>query len=422
MVVTILENDSSTRGALRYNDTKVAAGSATVLRVANVPGGYDHVGRVFRRYESNPAINGHMKHLCLHVAVSPGPEDDYDTEKIRSFIDDLIGEIGYSGQPYVVYRHNDIEREHFHIVSPKVDAEGKAIRHNFAGSNWDYYGMRHVVLDLGKRYGFQVEFGKKEPRNSEFYRRTGLFDAAKSDSVYQDLKSIFFDSLKYNYTSEQEFRDVLFHFGVKWTESSYRAGKVSLQGCDRTGGVLSKSYSLERMLRRKGYERYVDRLGNNAREQREMEKGGASEERVNDALMDIAYLMAISRHCFRKSRSSEEYRKLLAESGVGVRIRRADGRYDTEHMPGEILGPVRSISFMVRERRYVCSGDTAQNYLPIPDIEKAEREGHWSCVGERLIRKPLLTREDREEIEAAIIANMRKAGLEIPGTAVRHHI
>ena len=39
--------------------------------------------------------------------------------------------LGYGKQPYIVFKHNDIAREHIHIVSLRVDGEGKKINDRF---------------------------------------------------------------------------------------------------------------------------------------------------------------------------------------------------------------------------------------------------------------------------------------------------
>jgi len=39
--------------------------------------------------------------------------------------------LGYGKQPYIVFKHNDIAREHIHIVSLRVDGEGKKINDIF---------------------------------------------------------------------------------------------------------------------------------------------------------------------------------------------------------------------------------------------------------------------------------------------------
>ena len=39
--------------------------------------------------------------------------------------------LGYGKQPYIVFKHNDIAREHIHIVSLRVDSSGQKINDRF---------------------------------------------------------------------------------------------------------------------------------------------------------------------------------------------------------------------------------------------------------------------------------------------------
>lgn len=36
--------------------------------------------------------------------------------------------MGYGNQPYIIYRHEDIGRPHIHIVSLRIDEQGKKIK------------------------------------------------------------------------------------------------------------------------------------------------------------------------------------------------------------------------------------------------------------------------------------------------------
>ena len=51
---------------------------------------------------------------------------------IRKELDRLMEHLGYGSQPYLISRHADIDRIHFHIVSTRIDKQsGKKIKDNF---------------------------------------------------------------------------------------------------------------------------------------------------------------------------------------------------------------------------------------------------------------------------------------------------
>jgi hypothetical protein len=39
--------------------------------------------------------------------------------------------MGYGEQPYIVFKHKDIDRQHLHIVSLRVDENGHKLSHDF---------------------------------------------------------------------------------------------------------------------------------------------------------------------------------------------------------------------------------------------------------------------------------------------------
>jgi hypothetical protein len=56
--------------------------------------------------------------------------------------------MGYGDQPYIVFKHEDIERHHLHIVSLRVDKEGKKINDRF-----EHRRSMDICRELEQRYG-----------------------------------------------------------------------------------------------------------------------------------------------------------------------------------------------------------------------------------------------------------------------------
>ena len=69
--------------------------------------------------------------------MNPAEDEMKDEPKVIAFNKDYLLEIGYAEQPTIVIRHNDIARQHYHVLCPKVRKNGKVIRNNFNVTNWD---------------------------------------------------------------------------------------------------------------------------------------------------------------------------------------------------------------------------------------------------------------------------------------------
>ena len=56
--------------------------------------------------------------------------------------------LGYVSQPYIVFKHHDIEREHIHIVSLRVNEQGEKINDGFEKRR-----SKRITDALEQKYG-----------------------------------------------------------------------------------------------------------------------------------------------------------------------------------------------------------------------------------------------------------------------------
>ena len=56
--------------------------------------------------------------------------------------------MGYGNQPYIVFKHKDIERQHLHIVSLRVDELGRKIN-----DSREYDRSMSVLRESDRKYG-----------------------------------------------------------------------------------------------------------------------------------------------------------------------------------------------------------------------------------------------------------------------------
>ena len=121
-------------GALGYNFKKVEKGEANILLAAELY--QDKDGRytmedVLADMEALIPKNCRTKKTVFHCSLNPHPDEKLSDEQLTQIAKEYMEALGYGNQPYIVFKHNDIAREHIHIVSLRIDGEGKKINDKF---------------------------------------------------------------------------------------------------------------------------------------------------------------------------------------------------------------------------------------------------------------------------------------------------
>ena len=75
--------------------------------------------------------NCRTKKTVFHCSLNPHPDEKLSDETLTQIAKEYMEALGYGNQPYIVFKHSDISREHIHIVSLRIDGEGKKINDKF---------------------------------------------------------------------------------------------------------------------------------------------------------------------------------------------------------------------------------------------------------------------------------------------------
>lgn len=134
-MIAKISHGSSLYGVLSYNQIKVDELHADVLfgnriieRTGDNPYTIEHISRSFGDYLT---ANRKTEKPILHISLNPDPKDNVSKEQFVLLAEQYMQRMGFGDQPYIVYRHNDIGREHLHIVSVRVDETGRAISDSY---------------------------------------------------------------------------------------------------------------------------------------------------------------------------------------------------------------------------------------------------------------------------------------------------
>ena len=206
MVVKIYAPAPSVSSGLKYNERKVAEGKASVISSQKIDDLRNPMA-TFRRYE-----NGSLrtKNLSFHASVNPSITDKMSDEQVQEFVKEYMQKMEYGDQPYILYKHTDTGRDHYHIVSVRVDENGRKIP--------DFRERRRsleVLKELGPKYGFEVGKGKAKAQEQTKETNPYLgFDPSAGDYGRQ-IERIANLALTYHFTHPGQFEVIMESLGVK---------------------------------------------------------------------------------------------------------------------------------------------------------------------------------------------------------------
>ncbi len=207
MIVEIEKPAVSAFPALDYNEGKVEQGVAELLAIANLDSdNKDYIYDVFDDYSHT-----YRPIACLgfHASVNPGDDDRCSEEQILKFIEGMMENLGYGEQPYLIYRHHDIERQHYHVVSIRADKNGHKI------SDWqERKRCRDFMKSVSEKYSFNVIEKNSVKHNTRQYKGKSRRFNPKGGHVEDQVIAIVTDALNYSFHTQDQYFAVLKSMGV----------------------------------------------------------------------------------------------------------------------------------------------------------------------------------------------------------------
>ena len=225
-MVANIRSGSSPGGALYYNKEKVDRDEAEILYWQKMLEPFDKHGRMdvdacmesFRPYLE---ANCRTTNTVFHVSLNPSPEDKLTDEQLREIANEYMQKMGYGNQPYIVFKHKDIDREHLHVVSLRIDENGRKLSH-------DYEARRSmdILRSLEQKYGLHPSVKGQEQTDREGLRKVNY----PVGNVKQQVSSVVRSCLRnYKCSSYGELRTLLEQFNVSVEE--------------RTGTIDGRNYA-----------------------------------------------------------------------------------------------------------------------------------------------------------------------------------
>ena len=293
-------------GALGYNFKKVEKGEANILLAAELyqskEGRYT-MEDVLADMEALIPKNCRTKKTVFHCSLNPHPDEKLSDERLTQIAKEYMEALGYGKQPYIVFKHNDIAREHIHIVSLRIDGEGKKINDKFEKRR-----SKKITDTLERKFGL-IPSSKV---TDKAIKETPKIDTNKGNIKEQVANVVRMVLKHYCFCSLGELNAVLskYNLAVEEVKTEFRGKKYDglvYVPTDDKGGKISTPINASDIGRGVGYTAVQNRI----------QKSKLVVKPLVPAIRDkVLQTMRTS------PRTEEELRQRLEEQGLRVVIRK----------------------------------------------------------------------------------------------------
>ena len=129
MIAKISPPSKDLMKTLTYNFRKVDRDQADILLSGRLSAdGRLTAERVFREMTAYIPTGARTKNIVFHASINPRPDEPLSDDRLRTIAREYLCRLGYGDQPFIVFKHRDIAREHIHLVSTRVRHDGSKIR------------------------------------------------------------------------------------------------------------------------------------------------------------------------------------------------------------------------------------------------------------------------------------------------------
>lgn len=322
---------SSLYGALAYNGEKINKEEGRLLathKIYNDGSGTIDIHRAMEDFGRFMPTNVRTEKPVLHISLNPHPDDRLTDTDLADIAREYLDRLGYGNQPYIVCKHEDIDRHHLHIITVNVDETGKRLNQDFLFRRSD-----RIRKELEEKYGLHKAEGRRN-RQENPLRKVDISAGDVKRQVANTVKGLL---ASYRFQSMGEYRALLSLYNIAVEEPRGMVEGREYHGLvysatDDAGNKVGNPFKSSRIGKCTGYEAVEKRFAKS--------KAYIKEKKLAD--MTKRTILAALQKTYRK----EEFVRMLHDKGIDTVFRLTDtgrlyGATFIDHRTGCVLNGSR---------------------------------------------------------------------------------
>lgn len=331
-MVAKISNGNSLFGALTYNLNKVKEEKAHIICsqkiIRSISNNPDlNLALIMKSFEPYLAMNDRIKKPIVHISLNPDPKDSLSDDDYKKIAEEYLEKMGFKDQPYLVFKHEDIDRHHIHIVTTRVNDKGEKIP-----DAHEHYRSMRVCRELEKKYNLHPAVGKNKEFGEEFIKK---IDYQKGDIKHQISNTLRSLCDTYHFHSFGEYNALLACYNIHAKlVSGERYGEkyngIVYSATDDKGNIVSTPFKSSLFGKRFGFKGLEKIM-----------------KRNTDKLKQSGYpkkIKPVIYHALKGATSKADFISKLENAGISTVFR--------ENEEGRIYG----VTFIDHQNRMVVNG------------------------------------------------------------------
>ena len=236
---------NSIYGALAYNAEKINKEKGRLLdtnKIYNDGSGSVNIHKAHEDFKRWMPTATRTEKPMVHISLNPHPDDHPSDAELTQIAREYMEKMGFGDMPFLIFKHEDIERHHVHIVALRVKTDGTCIsdRNNF-------YRSKDICRELEKKYNLRSSEREKISPDTPI-RKIDI----SGDIKRQVANTVKMVGMRYKFQTLGEFNAILSLYNVRAEQTDGRVNGREYHGLvyfatDDSGNVVASPFKASRL-------------------------------------------------------------------------------------------------------------------------------------------------------------------------------
>ena len=236
---------NSIYGALAYNAEKINKEKGRLLdtnKIYNDGSGSVNIHKAHEDFKRWMPTATRTEKPMVHISLNPHPDDHPTDAELTQIAREYMEKMGFGDMPFLIFKHEDIERHHVHIVALRVKTDGTCIsdRNNF-------YRSKDICRELEKKYNLRPSEREKISPDTPI-RKIDI----SGDIKRQVANTVKMVGMRYKFQTLGEFNAILSLYNVRAEQTDGRVNGREYHGLvyfatDDSGNVVASPFKASRL-------------------------------------------------------------------------------------------------------------------------------------------------------------------------------